>query len=173
MLPAAVGRTSIDAAPVIPPGRTTYLAEIAETVRGYHAETGRQVTAARRRQRLTEVAAELSGEAAEAVAALARQAREDLSDASAGLIESWPAVVESYSGDEQVVRIRDRELRTQLTRETLSGSRIPRVALPRYTDHGELLRFLREENLPGLFPVHRGGVPLQARRRGPGADVRR
>ena len=161
VLPAAVGRTSIDAAPVIPPGRTTYLAEIAETVRGYHTETGRQVTAARRLQRLTEVAAELSGEPAEAVAALARQAREDLSDASAGLIESWPAVVESYSGDEQVVRTRDRELRIQLTSETLSGSRIPRVALPRYTDHGELLRFLREENLPGYFPFTAGVFPFK------------
>ena len=161
VLPAAVGRTSIDAAPVIPPGRTTYLAEIAETVRGYHTETGRQVTAARRLQRLTEVAAELSGEPAEAVAALARQAREDLSDASAGLIESWPAVVESHSGDEQVVRTRDREMRIQLTSETLSGSKIPRVALPRYTDHGELLRFLREENLPGYFPFTAGVFPFK------------
>ena len=161
VLPAAVGRTSIDAAPVIPPGRTTYLAEIAETVRGYHTETGRQVTAARRLQRLTEVAAELSGEPAEAVAALARQAREDLSGASAGLIESWPAVVDSYSGDEQVVRTRDRELRIQLTSETLSGSKIPRVALPRYTDHGELLRFLREENLPGYFPFTAGVFPFK------------
>ena len=161
VLPAAVGRTSVDAAPVIPPGRTTYLAEIAETVRGYHTETGRQVIAARRLQRLTEVAAELSGEPAEAVAALARQAREDLSDASAGLIESWPAVVDSHSGDEQVVRTRDRELRIQLTSETLSGSRIPRVALPRYTDHGELLRFLREENLPGYFPFTAGVFPFK------------
>ena len=161
VLPAAVGRTSVDAAPVIPPGRTTYLAEIAETVRGYHAETGRQVTAARRLQRLTEVATELSGEPAEAVAALAGQAREDLSDASAGLIESWPAVVESHSGDEQVVRTRDREMRIQLTSETLSGSRIPRVALPRYTDHGELLRFLREENLPGYFPFTAGVFPFK------------
>ena len=161
VLPAAVGRTSIDAAPVIPPGRTTYLAEIAETVRGYHTETGRQVTAARRLQRLTEVAAELSGEPAEAVAALARQAREDLSGASAGLIESWPAVVESHSGDEQVVRTRDREMRIELTSETLSGSRIPRVALPRYTDHGELLRFLREENLPGYFPFTAGVFPFK------------
>jgi methylmalonyl-CoA mutase len=56
----------------------------------------------------------------------------------------------------QVVRIRDRELETRLTRESLSGSTIPRVALPRYTDHGELLRFLRDENLPGYFPFTAG-----------------
>jgi len=60
-----------------------------------------------------------------------------------------------------VVRIRDRELRTQLTRESLSGTVIPRVALPRYADHGDLLRFLREENLPGSFPFTAGVFPFK------------
>ncbi len=60
VLPAAVGRTSTGAAPVIPPVRTGYLAEIAATVRGYHAETARQVAAARRLQRLTEISEELA-----------------------------------------------------------------------------------------------------------------
>ena len=55
-----MGRTSTGTAPIIPPARTTYLAEIAATVRGYHAETARQVAAARRLQRLTEVGAELA-----------------------------------------------------------------------------------------------------------------
>jgi methylmalonyl-CoA mutase len=54
------------------------------------------------------------------------------------------------------VRVRDKELHTALTRETLSGSRIPRVALPRYTEDAELLRFLRSENLPGRFPFTAG-----------------
>ena len=75
---------------------------------------------------------------------------------SAALVSGWPAVVQAYSGPEQVVRIRDRELRTQLRRESLSGTAIPRVALPRYADHGDLLRFLRAENLPGYFPFTAG-----------------
>ncbi|MGA2830767.1 MAG: methylmalonyl-CoA mutase family protein, partial [Streptosporangiaceae bacterium] len=174
VLPAAVGRTSTSAAPVIPPNRTGYLAAITAAVRGYHEETARQVAAARRLQRLTETGAELAvagdgaaadgagaAEGARAVAALAARARQDLSDDSFGLIEGWPAVVKAYAGDEQVVRIRDGELRTQLTRETLSGNRVPRVALPRYTDHGELLRFLREENLPGYFPFTAGVFPFK------------
>ena len=185
VLPAAVGRTSTGAAPVIPPGRAVYLGEIAATVRDYQAETARQVTAARRLQRLTAVAAELAGAgqgtltgadepsgggqaadaragaAAGAVAALAERARTDVSESSARLLERWPAVLKSYSGTEQVVRIRDRELRTRLNRETLSGTAIPRVALPRYTDHGELLRFLREENLPGYFPFTAGVFPFK------------
>jgi isobutyryl-CoA mutase len=130
-------------------------------VHGYHEQTAREAEAARRLQRLTAVAGELEGDPRQAVAELADQAREDLSRDSQRLLEGWPATVEAYSGDEQVVRIRDRELRTRLTRETLSGSRVPRVALPRFTDHGELLRFLREENLPGRFPFTAGVFPFK------------
>lgn len=161
VLPEVSGRVSTGAAQIVPPGRVRYLAEIAETVRGYHAETARQIAAARRLQRLTEVAAELTGSPATAVAELADQARADLAPANAELIDGWPAVVEAYSGQEQVVRVRDRESRTLLTRESLSGSTIPRVALPRYTDHGELLRFLRSENLPGRFPFTAGVFPFK------------
>jgi methylmalonyl-CoA mutase len=99
--------------------------------------------------------------AARAVGALLTSAREQVSADSARLLERWPAVVASYSGDEQVVRVRDRELRTALTRESLSGSKITRVALPRYADHGELLRFLRKENLPGYFPFTAGVFPFK------------
>ena len=161
VLPAATGRTSTEVRAVIPPARIGYLAEIAATVRGYHEQTAREAEAARRLQRLTAVAGELEGDPRQAVADLADQAREDLGRDSQRLLEGWPATVEAYSGDEQVVRIRDRELHTRLTRETLSGSRVPRVALPRFTDHGELLRFLREENLPGRFPFTAGVFPFK------------
>jgi isobutyryl-CoA mutase len=59
------------------------------------------------------------------------------------------------------VKVRDKELRTQLTKESLSGNKVPRVALPRYRDHGELLRFLRRENLPGYYPFTAGVFPFK------------
>ncbi len=99
--------------------------------------------------------------AANTVAALLDRARREVTEDSAALIDGWPAIAASYTGDEQVVRIRDKELRTELTRETLSGNVIPRVALPRFTDHGELLRFLRAENLPGYFPYTAGVFPFK------------
>jgi isobutyryl-CoA mutase len=177
VLPPATGRVSTNAAAIIPPARAGYLGEIAASVRDYHEQTEKQVAAVRRVQRLADVRAELSGgiertgapaageadrqTAEHAVATLLDQAAADVAAGSAELIKAWPAVVESYSGDEQVVRVRDRELRTGLTRESLSGSKIPRVALPRYEDHGELLRFLREENLPGYFPFTAGVFPFK------------
>jgi isobutyryl-CoA mutase len=90
------------------------------------------------------------------VASVLAHATAEVAEDSKALIAGWPAVVQAYSGDEQVVRVRDKELRTRLTRQSLSGNAIPRVALPRFTDHGELLRFLREENLPGYFPFTAG-----------------
>ncbi|WP_405139908.1 fused isobutyryl-CoA mutase/GTPase IcmF [Nocardia sp. NBC_01388] len=182
VLPRVDTRSSTRFAQLIPPARVRYLAEIAETVREYHAETDRQIAAAQRVQRVEQVLAELPGggtgsaaassdpegaaastprTAYSAVAELLEQARADLAPGNAALLAQWPAVAESYRGDEQVVRVRDRELRTSLRRETLSGSSIPRVALPRYTDHGELLRFLRSENLPGRFPFTAGVFPFK------------
>jgi isobutyryl-CoA mutase len=161
VLPLVTGKTSPEAASVIPAGRSGYLAEIAATIRGYHAHTEEQAAAVRRVQRLAAVRAELDGDPERTVASLLADASRQVSEASSALITGWPEVVRSYSGDEQVVRVRDRELRTRLTRQSLSGSMIPRVALPRYEDHGELLRFLRGENLPGYFPFTAGVFPFK------------
>ncbi|WP_049559177.1 fused isobutyryl-CoA mutase/GTPase IcmF [Nonomuraea sp. SBT364] len=147
------GRTSQASAAIVPPGRVRYLAEIAETVRGYHEETRAQAEVARRRQQLAAVSALLEDGRLDELSA---RAEAELSDESRALLESWPATKEQYTADELVVKVRDREIHTPLWRETLSGNRIPRVALPRYEDHGELIRFLRSENLPGRFPFTAG-----------------
>ncbi|MFI7451835.1 fused isobutyryl-CoA mutase/GTPase IcmF [Nonomuraea sp. NPDC049714] len=183
LLAAVAGRTSQASAAIVPPARVRYLAEIAETVRGYHAETRAQAEIARRRQQLTDVRALLASDSAGAsarasasagdsagvgdgaadarLARLSERAERELSEESRALLDSWPATKEQYTADELVVKVRDREIHTPLWRETLSGNRIPRVALPRYTDHGELLRFLRAENLPGRFPFTAGVFPFK------------
>ncbi|MCW2722755.1 fused isobutyryl-CoA mutase/GTPase IcmF [Pseudonocardia sp.] len=150
-------KTSSEHMAVIPPNKTRYLSEIAETVRRYHADTEKQVAAARTRQHLR-TARELVGESVEEALATAEKA---LPPEAAELLDTWPQVVEDYSGDEMVVMIRDKELRTQLTRETLSGSKVRRVALPRHTEDADLLRFLRDENLPGKFPFTAGVFPFK------------
>ncbi len=156
-LPHTDRRTSAPHAAVIPPGRVRYLADVAETVRAYHAGTDRAVEAARVRSHLR-TARELVGPSVDEALATAEQA---LPAADAELLDGWAQTVKDYAGDELVVRVRDKELHTALTRETLSGSRIPRVALPRYTEDAELLRFLRAENLPGRFPFTAGVFPFK------------
>ena len=150
----------------IPRGRERYLSEIAASVRDYHAQTERETEAASRAQRLHAAAAELEQEGGHetAVTRLHQRAVEALASLdprSLAQLEGWPATREAYSGDEIVFTVRDREVRAPAARTSLSGSRIPRVALPNPTDHGTLLSFLRRENLPGRFPYTAGTFELK------------
>ena len=95
------------------------------------------------------------------VDALLDRAQDDLPLSVARQLAGWSSVVEAYSGDEQVVTVRDKEIHTSLVRESLSGNRIRRVSLPRYSDDGDLVSFLRRENLPGYFPFTAGVFPFK------------
>lgn len=152
-------RTSTPGAAVVPPERTRYLADIAHTVRSYHARTDDQAGAARRAQQLAEVAAQLpaEGPARTEVEKLAADAARALDRDTAELLEEWPATVEAYKADTVVAGGGTHEM----YRTTLSGTRVPRVALPRTDDHGQLVGWLREENLPGRFPFTAGVFPFK------------
>ena len=157
LAPVGVRASSVRTA-IIPPARVRYLAEIAETVRGYHAEVDTQVGLARRRQQLavTRDLLAAEGKPTDDVDGLLEAVDSDFDPHARKLVDMWPKVRESYSGDEYVVKIRDREIRTALTHTTLSGTHIPKVALPRWEDHGELLRWMMLENVPGSFPYTAG-----------------
>ncbi|MDT7805123.1 MAG: isobutyryl-CoA mutase, partial [Actinomycetota bacterium] len=162
-LPQVEGKVSTDASTVIPGTRARYLADIAETVRGYHAKTEQQVAAIRKQEALATARAELAkvDAATDALDGLLATAESDVDDEATKLLERFRVLAEEYRQDELVVKIRDKELRTQLWRDTLSGNRIPRVALPRYAESGELLSFLRREHLPGYFPYTAGVFPFK------------
>ena len=72
------------------------------------------------------------------------------------LLDMWPQTKAAYTGDEYVVKIRGKELRTRLTTTSLSGTKIPKVALPKFEDAGEILRWQLRENVPGSFPFTAG-----------------
>jgi methylmalonyl-CoA mutase len=157
LAPVSVRASSGDTR-ILPPARQRYLAEIADTVRGYHATVREQSRIARERQQLmaSRDMLEKQGGDGFALQPLIEQRERQLDPRARKLLEIWPQTRQSYAADEYVVRIRDRELRTPLVYTSLSGNRIPRVALPRYQDHGELLRWLLLENLPGSFPYTAG-----------------
>ncbi|MCL2542513.1 MAG: methylmalonyl-CoA mutase family protein [Nocardioidaceae bacterium] len=151
-LPAVTVRSSTRIQQVLPPTRARYLAEIAGTVRDYHAETETLVEKTRRAQAFATVAAELGevSTGSTTLEGLAQQAWRDVPEALREQLEGWPATVASYAADT-----------AENGRESLSGNRVPRVAVPRHGDHGELTRFLRRENLPGRFPYTAGVFPFR------------
>jgi methylmalonyl-CoA mutase len=156
--PPAAGEMEVRAPILIPPARRRHLAEIAETVRAYRAHTAEQVERARDAQAL-ERAAELAGveplraRRDQALAAVDPELRQELAH--------WPEVRARYRAGEQSYRVRDREIRVANHVETLSGTHLPKVALPRGEDWGELARYLRQEGLPGRFPFTAGVFPFK------------
>jgi methylmalonyl-CoA mutase len=162
VLPQVSVKASTALHSVVPAARSRYLADIADSVRDYHQLTRAQAGIARRRQHLG-TAADLLGQdaGAEQVGKLLAAADSELLPEVRDSLEQWPARVADYAGDEFVYTVRGKELRTPLTRSTLSGSKVPRVALPRTQDDAELLRFLRSENLPGFFPFTAGVFPFK------------
>jgi methylmalonyl-CoA mutase len=157
-LPKPAAKVSSAVHVVVPPKRQRYLAEIAEAVRGYHRHADEQSRLARERQQVLATKGMLGKDLPELDALIESK---KLDPYSQKLLDTWPELVKAYSGDEQVVKVRRGEKftehRTKLTHTSLSGTKVPKVVLPRYEDHGELLRWRMRENMPGEFP-YTGGV---------------
>jgi isobutyryl-CoA mutase len=161
-LPAVTTRHSTHQVPIVPGARVRYLADIADTVRGYKARARAQARFAREIQQLRAAAAMLTEgkpdkpRAAEAAINLAEQREARLDPGARKLLAMWPQMQQAYAGDEYVVKIRDKEIRTALTTQSLSGTKVRKVALPTYEDHGEILKWLMLDNVPGSFPYSAG-----------------
>ena len=155
-------RHSTSQTPIIPGPRTRYLAEIGDTVRGYKRRVRAQARLAREVQQLRASAQMLHADnpektgAHDSVLRLADARVERLDGDARKLLEQWPAMQQAYAGDEYVVKIRDKEIRTQLTTQSLSGTTIRKVVLPQFEDHGEILKWLMLDNVPGSYPYTAG-----------------
>ncbi len=161
-LPKVAVRHSTNQSPVVPAARIRYLAEISDTVRGYKARAREQAKLAREIQQLRASGVMLQEanptkvRAFAAVNDLAAQREERLGKAERKLLAQWPEMVKAYGGDEYVVKIRDKEIRTALVTKSLSGTPVRKVSLPKYEDHGEILQWLMLDNVPGSYPYTAG-----------------
>lgn len=168
-IPATGTRHSTSKTIIIPPDRTRYLSEIADTVRTYHARTEDQAKAVRRVWHLEQTAEALSDgdmdadtdRLVERLKAEIEAAREILHRDTLRTLKEWEEIKKAYSGDELVYNVRDKEIRIPLYTESLSHQKIPKISLPKFTDPGEIYRWMRRENLPGRFPFTAGVFPLK------------
>jgi methylmalonyl-CoA mutase len=169
------------APPLLPGARRRYLAEIAESVRAWRARSDAGAeraddawALARALRSLGDAppadlarypeAALADGAAEAAVLALRRRydaAVAALDPAVREALAQWPATRARYEAEAQEYAVRERAIRVENHVETLSGTRLPRVALPRAETWGGLVRFLARENLPGAFPFTAGVFPFK------------
>ena len=161
-LPVVKVKASSEGRAIVPAERIRYLAEIADSVRGYHKHIEQQARVARERQSLKiakglfEHCGKTAGSELASFDELINWKDGELTPAAKKLLEQWPTTKQLYAADEYVVKIRDKEIRTQLTSQSLSGTKIRKVSLPNLDDDGETLKFLMKENVPGSFPFTAG-----------------
>ncbi|MBS4195878.1 fused isobutyryl-CoA mutase/GTPase IcmF [Lederbergia citri] len=151
---------------IIPINRQYYLREIVETVRNYHKKTEEQVKFARQLFQLEgAIAAAKDGEiipnVIKELERLSEKAKSHLTPASIKILNEWETIKEKYAAEQFATSIRNREIITELRVRTLSGLSIPKVALPKYEDYGEILRWMYKENIPGAFPFTAGVFPFK------------
>ncbi len=153
---------------VIPSERIRYLSEISATVRDYHKRSERQAKAVRQNyhvQQTIELLSSKEGEdiskALEVLRSEAAITAKTVDSDTKECLSSWQDLKEAYTGDDLVYTVRGREIHVPLFSKSLSHSKIPKIALPHFTDPADIYCWLRKENLPGYFPYTGGVFPLK------------
>ncbi len=169
---------------IIPPERGQYLYEIALTIRNYHRFIDEQSRLATRlfqlngtKEILLESTASPSSSEKEELEAVhqtlhvVEQAMDQIGVQLNGeiqsIIDEWPKVKETYQSDILTIKIRNKEISEPLYTTTLSGTRIPKIALPNYKDWGQIVYWSLKENLPGAFPYTAGVFPFKRKEEDP------
>ncbi|CAM3768287.1 fused isobutyryl-CoA mutase/GTPase IcmF [Alkalicoccus chagannorensis] len=148
---------------VIPSERIHYLRDIASTIRRYHEETETQSEQARRLFQVegTMELLEKDGTPVDRLHSIKEELEASLLPEVQETIRTWEELKASYKQDTFTTTIRGKDMTTELQTTTLSGLRIPKVALPSFRDYGEIVRWVRSENVPGRFPYTAGVFPFK------------
>ncbi len=156
---------------VVPPERVRYLSDVSETVRAYHARVEAQAALAERADGLARALSALGetvppfptpfGPSEDRLrqrydATLAEMAADTIA-----LLAEVPALRAAYGAPTHTYTVRGRAIEVDNYVETLSGTALPKVALPATRDWGDLLRWRMRENVPGGFPFTAGVFPYK------------
>ncbi|WP_276502928.1 methylmalonyl-CoA mutase family protein [Terrimonas pollutisoli] len=156
---------------IIPSNRTRYLSEISENNRNYDQLVKDQAAIATKLYQLQgalEILRQSGSKAlsfGEGLGEVLQQQIDFYTDlltpVSRKLLFNWPEKVKEYQKDFYEYTVRDKVIKQAMTTQSLSGTRIPKVVLPKYKDWGDLLRWQAQENVPGHFPFTAGVFPLK------------
>jgi len=173
---------------LIPGQRVRYLAEIAEQGRSINAGIQKQAEFASKAQHYYEALKELGddklppaldlyqstdllshiGNDAQAVDRSLLTLRQrynaalgELSKEAIEQLRAWPSLYESVTKEFNEYTVRDKVIRVDNYRESLSHQKIPKVSPPKSKGWGELVSFLGRENLPGHYPYTGGVYPYR------------
>jgi len=173
---------------VIPPHRTRYLSEIAESNRKYDETALSQQKVAQKLYGIFKTIESVSGnvpvitktgldEASVYPSAIKEhdenniflnlllnqfdKVKMDLDPHNWEVILTWDEKVNKYKNPIYSFKVRDKVIEIKTHSESLSHSQIPKIALPKYEAWGDILRWCLQENVPGEFPFTSGLYPFK------------
>ncbi|MCG9972949.1 methylmalonyl-CoA mutase family protein [Christiangramia crocea] len=176
---------------VIPPKRTRYLSEIAENNRSYDEKAESQSEIAQKlygiyktilsvanvpsggvetsyldkngidQDEIYEYAENSQAEFLKLLFAEFDKIKMDLDPYNWEIILGWNEKVSKYTEPVYSFKVRDKEIKIETHTESLSHTKIPKVALPKYKAWGDILRWCLQENVPGEFPYTAGLYPFK------------
>jgi methylmalonyl-CoA mutase len=159
------GESTTTKSQIIPPKRVRYLSEISENNRSYDAWANEQAAIASKLYQINGTIESLKESAKSSLESSLSEMREhfekQLHPDCKTLIDQWPSIVKKYTADFFEYQVRDKIIKQPLTVQSLSGTRIPKVVLPKYKDWGDILRWQLQENVPGEFPYTAGVFELK------------
>jgi methylmalonyl-CoA mutase len=148
---------------IIPPSRVRYLSEISAGIREYNRTADEQADIASRLYQLEGVLKGLPPEfpGRTHLEEQRDKLKKQLFPVCQKLIEEWPATKALYQKEFFDYDVRGKVIKQPLYIESLSHIRIPKIAVPRYRDWGDILRWRLQENFPGKYPYTAGVFPLK------------
>ncbi|MEI9947068.1 MAG: methylmalonyl-CoA mutase family protein [Chitinophagaceae bacterium] len=155
---------------VIPAKRVRYLSEITENNRGYDKLVDEQAGIASKLYQLHGTLEILKSKESQTPSlegfgeTIQKQIDfyfDQLTPVSRKLVTNWPAKLKEYEKDFYEYTVRDKVIKQEMSVKSLSGTRIPKVVLPKYKDWGDILKWEAQENVPGHFPFTAGVFPLK------------
>ena len=150
---------------VIPPKRVRYLSEIAENNRSYDEQLEKQIKLADKlfvlHGTIKELQSDNDKEAIKTIQNKIDQITLDFDARNQKTINDWKEKYASYKNDFFSFKVRGKELKVATSSSSLSNSKIPKVALPKLTSWGDIIRWSNQENVPGEFPFTAGLFPFK------------
>ncbi|HLG34037.1 MAG TPA: methylmalonyl-CoA mutase family protein, partial [Bacteroidia bacterium] len=153
---------------IIPPARIRYLSEITETIRGYNKEAIEQSRIANKLFALDSTIKQFShstikdkDKIIKKIEQLYEETESQFSSHNKKLLKDWKKKVQRYHDEFFIYKVREKDIRIETHSESLSHTKISKVATPRYEAWGEILKWNLQENFPGEFPYTAGVFPFK------------
>lgn len=159
---------------IIPPAKVRYLSEITESIRRYNQQVEEQAFIATDCQQLKGAANQFFQRRAYSggeenryngigteLESFYNERIADLSGENRRIIDGWANKIQNYKNEEFVYQVRGKDIRVKTYTESLSHTKIPKIAVPKFKDWGSIIRWSAQENFPGEFPYTAGVFPFK------------